>query len=157
MRSFLSCFFLSPANTILVPGIIFFGFVKYLFSVFLSHVSPELRFADEYENPPILPASRPTIPHKLGPCPLAPPFSVLWHCAHLAWKILAPFSADMMDLSVWFVTKQMVNALTSSAVEMKVLLDLVIKIPRRKILEPIAGADAEEEPEEEQPASEREQ
>jgi len=107
MRSFLSCFFLSPANTILVPGIIFFGFVKYLFSVFLSHVSPELRFADEYENPPILPASRPTIPHKLGPCPLAPPFSVLWHCAHLAWKILAPFSADMMDLCVWFVMKQM--------------------------------------------------
>jgi len=79
MRSLRSPFFLSPANTILVPGIIFLGFFKYVFNVFLSHVNPELRLADEYENDPMVPASRPTIPYKLGPCPLAPPFSVLWH------------------------------------------------------------------------------
>jgi len=72
------------------------------------------------------------------------------------WRqMIDTVSTDYDEMSV--VKKDMVNALTSSAVEMKVLLDLVIKIPRRKILEPIAGADAEEEPEEEQPASEREQ
>jgi len=72
------------------------------------------------------------------------------------WRqMIDTVSTDYDGMSV--VKKDMVNALTSSAVEMKVLLDLVIKIPRRKILEPIAGADAEAEPEEEQPASEREQ
>jgi len=49
------------------------------------------------------------------------------------------------------VKKEMVSALTSSAAEMKVLLDLVIKIPKRKILEPIAGAISEEQPAQEQP------
>merc|ERR1719491_1821017 len=97
MRSLRSAFFFNPANTIFVPGIIFLGFTKYLFSVFLSHVSPELRFAAEYENEAMVPDVRPTIPHKLGPCPLGPPLFVLWHCAHLAWKILAPFSADMIE------------------------------------------------------------
>merc|ERR1711972_741488 len=70
------------------------------------------------------------------------------------WRqMIDTVSTDYDGMSA--VKKEMVSALTSSAVEMKVLLDLVIKIPRRKILEPIAGANSEERPEQEQ--SEQEQ
>ena len=73
------------------------------------------------------------------------------------WRgMIDTVSADHESLSA--VKKQMVDGLTSTAVEMKVLLDLVIKIPKRKILKQIAGAkSAEQQPDEEQAASEREQ
>jgi len=49
-------------------------------------------------------------------------------------------SADYESLSA--VKKEMVESLNSSAVEMKALLDLVTKIPKRKILEPAAAEPA---------------
>ena len=39
-RSLRSCFFLRPAKTILVPGIIFFGLIRYFIRVFLPQVMP---------------------------------------------------------------------------------------------------------------------
>merc|ERR1740123_1891907 len=96
IRSFL--FFLSfkPAKIILVPGIIFFGFCKYLERTFFVQVIPDFALASVYLYPDALPASRPTTPCRLGPCPCFP--SVMeWHWAHFLAKILAPFSADIIS------------------------------------------------------------
>jgi len=67
------------------------------------------------------------------------------------WReMIDTVSTDYDGMSA--VKKGMVSALTSSAIEMKVLLDLVVKIPQRKILKEVAGANCEE-----QEQSEREQ
>lgn len=64
------------------------------------------------------------------------------------WReMIDTVSTDYEGLNA--VKKQMVDTLTTSAAEMKQLLDLVIKIPKRKILNEVAGAGNEEEQQEE--------
>merc|ERR1719229_109693 len=91
MRSARSFSFLMPAKTILVPGMYFFGFTKYSNMCLSDQVMPEFLFASEYAKPSQLPDWRPMTPQSGGPCLELPPFSMVWHCAHLALKSFAPF------------------------------------------------------------------
>lgn len=51
----------------------FFGFTRYFMRCSSSHVMPEFLLAAEYENPSVVPATRPKRPCRLGPCLWGPP------------------------------------------------------------------------------------
>merc|ERR1719333_419651 len=86
--------FLMPAKTIFVPGIYFFGFTKYSYMCLSDQMIPEFLLASEYANPSTVPDCLPKRPNKGGPCFARPPFSIVWHCAHLALNNFAPFFAS---------------------------------------------------------------
>merc|ERR1719161_2354273 len=78
-RSARSFSFLMPANTILVPGMYFFGFTKYSYMCLSDHTMPEFLFASEKAKPGVEPLGRPMMPHMGGPCFTRPPSSQEWH------------------------------------------------------------------------------
>merc|ERR550514_1605173 len=117
IKSARSASFFKPANTIFVPGMYFFGLMRYSYICLSDQVMPEVLFASEYGNPSSVPEGRPKMPHKFGPCLLLPPLSIVWHWAHFALKSLAPFfsspagtvtsgSALPMLLDTWIVNTE---------------------------------------------------
>merc|ERR1719198_2794414 len=83
-----------PAKTILVPGMYFLGLTRYSNMCLCDQVMPEFWFASEYGKPATVPDCRPKTPYRPGPCLLLPPFSQVWHWAHLALNSFAPFLAS---------------------------------------------------------------
>merc|ERR1719335_1852849 len=79
IKSARSLSFFRPANTILVPGIYFFGFTRYSNMCFSDQTIPEVLLASEYGNPSSVPEWRPMMPQRFGPCLLLPPLSMVWH------------------------------------------------------------------------------
>merc|ERR1712226_1058226 len=55
IKSARSLSFLMPANTILVPGIYFFGLIKYSNKCLSDQMIPEFLFASEYAKPSTVP------------------------------------------------------------------------------------------------------
>jgi len=96
-----SFFFLIPANTILVPGMYFLGFVRYTSNVSASHVMPLAIFAAVYENPGAWPVVLPMRPWRFGPTLCFPPASTVWHWAHFCTKIFFPASIALIFLDNW--------------------------------------------------------
>merc|ERR1719152_755865 len=94
MMSARSLSFFRPANTIFVPGMYFFGLTRYSNMCLSDQTIPDVLFASEYGNPSSVPDARPMMPHRLGPCLLLPPLSIVWHWAHFALKSFAPFFAS---------------------------------------------------------------
>merc|ERR1719261_3418 len=79
IRSARSLSFLIPANTILVPGMYFFGFTKYSNMCFSDHTMPDDLLASEYAKPSVVPDCLPKTPQRGGPCFALPPASMVWH------------------------------------------------------------------------------
>jgi len=90
-RSARSAGFFRPANTILVPGIYFFGFTRNSYMCLSDHVIPLDLTASEYPKPAVRPALLPKSAQSGGPDLRFPPSSIEWHCAHFALKSFAPF------------------------------------------------------------------
>merc|ERR1719205_28232 len=89
MRSARSLSFLMPAKTIFVPGMYFLGFTRYSHMCLSDQTMAAFLLASEYPNPSTVPDVRPKMPYRGGPCLTRPPFSQVWHCAHLALKSFA--------------------------------------------------------------------
>merc|ERR1719201_2922333 len=79
IRSARSFSFLRPAKTILVPGMYFFGLIKYSNMCLSDHVMPEFLFCSENAKPSVVPDWRPKMPQRGGPCFALPPASMVWH------------------------------------------------------------------------------
>merc|ERR1719316_925442 len=65
------------------------------------HTMPELLLASEYAKPSTLPAVRPKMPYRFGPCLALPPLLMVWHCAHFDLNSFAPFLASPAGTSTW--------------------------------------------------------
>lgn len=72
-RFFRSFSFLRPAKTILVPGMYFFGLMRYVIKVSVDQTTAFLMLASEYAKPAAWPDCRPKRPLRFGPTLCGPP------------------------------------------------------------------------------------